>query len=691
MSVRSALLCFLLAVMACASSSAYSPFEHGPIHHDPEPAPPVQRVQVVEQMPAHRFEARPHEAREHPPRARVSVAQLPAMARNGKCVPAGAVPEGDPRAALAAAPKRASSPRGAEPQKVAKRSAPAASGAAAPAAEPEAASDYDYDDAPGQSAPPSDWADSGQDRREARRNRREDRRQARQDRRRPLAPTAPATSFEPAATPIEVIEPEPEPVIEWPPSDEGWGGPIYLSNDDTMSLSSAQRVAYAIDNVLPIPPQHVRPHELLNYFSFDTAPVQPGHDFSVHAEVAPSSRDPGLYSLALTVGGRKVGRTGRRNAVLTLVVDVSGSMRKEGRMDYLKRGLLRMVRELEPGDVVHMVTFDHRVCVPLQNYVVGRDDPQVLTRTIHALRPAGYTNLHAGLLRGYELADRAYQPSYTNRVLLITDALANRGVTDAKTLSVVSDWYDSRRIRLSGIGVGTEFNDALLDRLTETGRGAYVFLGSPAEVDAVFGHRFVSLIETTANDVHFRLHLPPSLRMRVFHGEQAGAAKKDVQAVHFFADTSVMLLSELEAWQGELRPQDDIMLEIDYLHPETGAPMVEEYAINLGDAQRSAQNVRKAELITHFIHGVARMAARGAPTRWRPELGTWRDADALGDCTRTRAELREIAREATADAEVRRVFGLWDDLCARFEGPGGTRPLRKDDLERDVWPDASRG
>src|SRR5690606_6778393 len=129
--------------------------------------------------------------------------------------------------------------------------------------------------------------------------------------------------------------------------------------------------------------------------------------------------------------------------------------------------------------------------------------------------------LHAGLTRGYELADRAYQPQYTNRVLLVTDALANRGDTDPRTLAMVSDWYDSRRIRLSGIGVGKDFNDALLDRLTEKGRGAYVFLGTEAEVEAVFGDRFVSLIETTANDVHFRLHLPPSLRMQVFHGEEA--------------------------------------------------------------------------------------------------------------------------------------------------------------------------
>ena len=666
MLTRSALLCTVLATMACAASTAYAPIDDSrPIEHDPSPlvAPP--------ELPPHRFEPRPHTPRIHPERAPARLSELPAMTRSGKCVPAGAVPEGTPGAV--AARTRSTS--------VAPKTVPTRDNAetARAMAEPMGAADDGYAAA---EAPmePSDAPFA------SRRERRQKKRDARKNDVALSAGAAPESEATPQWHEPQPVEPLPEP--EWPPAEEGWGDAVYLSNDDTMSLSSAQRVAWAIDNVQPLPPQHVRPHELLNYFSFDAAPVEPGHDFSVKAEIAPSMRQPGLYTLALSIAGRPVGRAGRRNAVLTLVVDVSGSMRKEGRMDYLKRGLLRMVRELEPGDIVHLVTFDHRVCVPLQNYVVGRDDPQVLTRTIHGLKPAGYTNLHAGLTRGYELADRAYQPSYTNRVLLVTDALANRGVTDAKTLALVTDWYDSRRIRLSGIGVGSDFDDAMLDRLTEKGRGAYVFLGSPAEVDAVFGDRFVSLIETTANDVHFRLHLPPSLRMQAFHGEESSTQKQEVQAVHVFADTSVLLLSDLEAWREELRPQDEIMVEIDYQHPETGEPLYEDHAISLAQSHAPGRNVRKAELVMHFIDGVARMAARGAPAKWQPRPGTWQDAEALDDCARTRSQLHEIGRQTDEEPEIRRVLSLWEGLCARFEGPGGARPPRKDAV-RDGWPAAS--
>ncbi|MCX4247168.1 vWA domain-containing protein [Paraliomyxa miuraensis] len=702
----------------CASSKAYQtppappPGPHPVVAHDPRPA----------ELPAHHFYARPTSGDVYPRFQAVAFTSLPAMVRSSKCTDAGSVPEGRPGAGLASggptkarakakksapghvpyAPTttaQANSPAD-DASRVESKAAPPGAGAAAPtepAGEAEAtmsgADLADEDggmtgDAPGTFSSEVQVAGNTRGDNRSKRDTRRSRREAKRAHDKALATAsaeAPATAAEPDAY---MIEEEPPPVLEWPPPEEGWGSATFLSNDDTMSLSSAQRVIFAIDEHLPLPPQHVRPHELLNYFSFQTDPVPEGHAFSVRAELAPSQRDPGFHTLGLAIAGRPVGREGRRNAALTLVIDRSGSMKEEGRMDFLKRGLLRMVRELKDGDVIHVVTFDHRVCNPLRNFVVGRDDMSVLTDTIHGIKPSGRTNLHAGLQLGYQLADASYQATHTNRVMVITDALANTGVTDARTMAMVADWFDARRIRLSGIGVGRTFDDALLDRLTEKGRGAYVFLGSAAEVDAVFGSRFSSLVETVANDVHFRLHLPPSLRMQAFHGEEASTVKADVQAVHFFADTSQLLLADLETWQGQLRPQDDLMLEIEYQHPETGQTMVEDHVITLGATTEHHDNVRKGEVIMHFVEGVGRQARRGAPAGWQPRPGTWLDAGALEDCSQTRDDLRQMAA-GSRDPEVARVLSLWDGYCARFEGSAAGRPGRKP-AEESGWPGAKR-
>jgi len=465
-----------------------------------------------------------------------------------------------------------------------------------------------------------------------------------------------------------------------------WGSAIYLSNDDTMSLSSAQRVIFAIDQFLPLPAEHIRPHELLNYFSFDTAPVGAGDDFSVDASIAPDPEQEGIYSLALGVRGRPLTREDRRNANLSLVIDRSGSMSAEGRMTYLKRGLEQMTSQLKTGDMVHLVLFDHELCTAVENFVVGRDRPEVLMDAVRRLEPRGSTDLHLGLTEGYRIADRTYQPTYTNRVVMITDAIANTGVTDEQLIATVGKYYDDRRIRLSGVGVGREFNDALLDRLTERGKGAYVFLGSEAEVDAVFGPRFISLVETTALDVHFRLHLPPSLRMNTFYGEESSTVKEEVQAIHYFANTSQLFLSDLMARGGQLRPQDSVMLTIEYEDPETGDERVEEYAWNLGEISQASRNVRKGRLVMRFVDGLAWMAARPLPSAWGSHGQSWDDGEAWEACEDGRKELAGLAQGLEGDPEVRRVTELWGKYCARYSQP---REPERRAPPVEGWPSAS--
>jgi hypothetical protein len=200
----------------------------------------------------------------------------------------------------------------------------------------------------------------------------------------------------------------------------------------------------------------------------------------------------------------------------------------------------------------------------------------------------------------------------------------------------------------------------------------------------VFGHNFVSLIETTANDVHFRLHLPPSLRMIRFHGEESSVRKEDVQAVHYFANTSQLFLADLEPWQGQLRHQDFIMLEIEYGDPDTGAELVEEYAFRIGDIAQDSSNLKKARLVTRFVDALMAMAARPPAGSWRPVAHGWMDPYGWQSCREVRGELSSLAGGLAGDPETQRIVGLWDRYCLRYEA--SNRPPRKD--ARTSWPGA---
>jgi Ca-activated chloride channel family protein len=282
-----------------------------------------------------------------------------------------------------------------------------------------------------------------------------------------------------------------------------WGGTTWLSNDDSMSLASAQRLLWAVANGRAFTPAQIRPHELLNYFSFDTETPEAGEAFEVTAS---AERVGDGLSVAFAVQGAS---PERQPLDLTLVVDRSCSMEAEGRMEYTKRGLTRMTEQLDHGDRVDVVMFDDAVCTPLENFVVGRDDPALLEKVIRQMRPEGGTDVDLGLREAYAVASRKADTHQRNRrVMAITDAMMNTGDINPDTVSEIGRKVEEDGIRLTGVGVGWEFNDEVLNKLTEKGKGAYVFLGSEAVVDRVFGAGFDGLVQTIAHDVRFQMDLP---------------------------------------------------------------------------------------------------------------------------------------------------------------------------------------
>jgi Ca-activated chloride channel family protein len=425
--------------------------------------------------------------------------------------------------------------------------------------------------------------------------------------------------------------------------DAGWGQTLFLSNDDSMSLASAQRVLHALSRGLPLEPSQVRPHELLNYFTFDT--VSPAGD-QIFGVMGTAEREGDRLSLALAVRGASPPRP---PLDLTVVVDRSGSMREEDRMGYTRRALQRLAKSLHPGDRVDLVLFDTRVNTVLEGHVVGQDPPSKLEQAIAGIKPRGGTDLAAGLTEAYRLQTsrtEAETHGRARRVLVITDALLNHGNVDQHLVSDVGTAFDQHDIRLSGVGVGSDFNDEMLDLLTEKGRGAYVYLGSEAVVDRIFGSSFDSLVQTVASDVRFQLDLPDSLAMEKFYGEELSIRPQDVQPIHYQAGTTQLFLQDLQIRDGKLVPSDPITLRIDYRDAVTDEPEVQELRTTVGALLDSdPHNVRKGRALMAF----SELALARA-------MGTDPCGEAL-DIYRSRVTL------VMDDPEIGFVSGLVGQMC----------------------------
>jgi Ca-activated chloride channel homolog len=209
-------------------------------------------------------------------------------------------------------------------------------------------------------------------------------------------------------------------------------------------------------------------------------------------------------------------RTDLRPLNLVLVIDKSGSMADSDKMSRVKQSLHTMLGMLRPDDIVSIVTFDTTAQVL---YPAARiDDGYRLRQAIDCIQPNGSTNIHGGLMLGYNEAKKYFRKDATNRVILLTDGIANQGVTDPGRIAAESSEYNGQGIDLSTIGVGLDLNNDLLRTLARSGRGLYHFISDYKDIDKVFVNEVQSLVSSVAKNVEVRIDYGSGVQVEKIYG-----------------------------------------------------------------------------------------------------------------------------------------------------------------------------
>jgi uncharacterized protein YegL len=201
---------------------------------------------------------------------------------------------------------------------------------------------------------------------------------------------------------------------------------------------------------------------------------------------------------------------------LSLVIDHSGSMAAADKMNRVKDALQTLVDKFRPRDIVSVVVFDGTAQVLLPASTIGNG--RQLRRAIESIRPAGSTNIDAGLMLGYREVARNLRPNYTNRVILLTDGIANAGETNPRRIADNSAGFNESGIDLSTIGVGQDLDNDLLRTLAKRGHGLYHFVADSRDIEKVFVSEVQSLISPVARDVRVEIMADPSLRLLHLYG-----------------------------------------------------------------------------------------------------------------------------------------------------------------------------
>jgi Ca-activated chloride channel family protein len=123
-----------------------------------------------------------------------------------------------------------------------------------------------------------------------------------------------------------------------------------------------------------------------------------------------------------------------------------------------------------------------------------------LHAAVDQLGAGGSTDLEAGLVAGYRVARDGFRAGVTNRVILLSDGLANEGDTEAAPILAQVREQADKQIGLLGVGVGTDYGDQLMEQLADHGDGFVVYVSELAQARKVFVEQLPATLAIRALD-----------------------------------------------------------------------------------------------------------------------------------------------------------------------------------------------
>lgn len=259
---------------------------------------------------------------------------------------------------------------------------------------------------------------------------------------------------------------------------------------------------------------------------------------------------------------------------LALVLDRSGSMAGEP-LAAARQAAAGLVRRLRPEDVVSVVAYDDEVRT-VAHPATGADQA-ALPRAIQGIEAGGSTNLSGGWLRGRELvagvrAARGAGPRGTpagddgalHRVVLLTDGLANCGITDPAALVGLCREARRQGITTTTIGFGPDYDEALLRAMADAGGGNAYYVERPDQAADVFAEEVDGLLALAAQNVAVEVQAWPGARLVQIHHDwpgERGARTARLELGDLYAREPKAVLLELFVAAGT-RPPAGVVAEL---------------------------------------------------------------------------------------------------------------------------------
>ena len=383
---------------------------------------------------------------------------------------------------------------------------------------------------------------------------------------------------------------------------------------DTASIEVAR--LYLDEGALP-PPDSVRLEEWVNAFPAGYLGEEVGLGLRLDGMVSPFGESD-EYRL-LRVGVASARPTAERAPIsLIFVVDISGSMQSDGRLGVAKTVMRGLVDRLGSKDRVGLVTYGDigRVDHPM----TGVTDSEGLLGRILELQPEGATNVEQGIVAAYGLAAGELDMGQDNvRLVVFSDGVGNLGATGPASVLELVDQAAQRGAALTavGVGVGGNYNDAMLEALANRGNGTYHYVRSDEQATRFLEESAESVFRDVARDARVQVEFRPDVvrKYRLLGYENRAVADDDFREddldfgeLGFARD--VTALYELRL-QRDVDPDDELaVVRLRWRDSATGDVLEREGALTVGDVSSLVADAAPGLVVASAVAEFAELMRR---------------------------------------------------------------------------------
>lgn len=231
------------------------------------------------------------------------------------------------------------------------------------------------------------------------------------------------------------------------------------------------------------------------------------------------SKQNALVRISLLAPENSSDRIARKHRVnLSVVLDKSGSMGSQQKMEKAKEAAVAALRMLKPDDVFSLIVYDTsaKTLVPASPV----SDYNGIEAIIRSISADGNTALFAGVALGAGEIRKNLREGFVNRIVLLSDGQANVGPSSPGELGRLGAALMKEGISVSTVGVGSDYNEDLMTSLSQNSDGNFYFVENSNDLPMIFAKELGSALKVAAQNIDIRIICPDGIKAQGILGQE---------------------------------------------------------------------------------------------------------------------------------------------------------------------------